>query len=308
MRFITIIVLWVCLATPVLSPFAFANDESTLEDIEYFFEPRYTYEYPEDFFEPGGPIVKFNPKLHLKIGIVVRNKSQMSMREIINVIFRVPPFDRYRYFFVFVSEDDVDKGMRQSDFYLRAYDSYGRVIPGGFDIGTSSVRAGLIVLNIDDYEFTKTGTKGYSYNNVAVAQKETVLHELGHALANLGEEYSIREKDDERYAMKDVLNQLGVSYEHGKHQVWNTERANIEYRSRKVLKWQPLIEQGFLTSERIPRVQIENGADVGRFLIPSGECVMNRIVDIDTQYCPVCQLQIIESICRLSGATPPWEE
>jgi len=84
------------------------------------------------------------------------------------------------------------------------------------------------------------------------------------------------------------------------------EKANLDYRSHATLKWQPLIEQGFIPSRRIKRIQQENNADVGRFLIPTESCCMNNTLSDTIEYCPVCQLQIIDSICRLSGATPPW--
>ncbi len=280
-------------------------DENIIYDYNIF-EDRYLCDYSEGFFKAGGEQVPFNENLNLKIGIVIKNKSRMSIGEIINVIFSVAPFDRYRRFFVFVDHNKLERIRRRNDFFVEAYNSYGRKMPGGFDIENSSVRAGLIVLNVDDYEFTRTGTLGYASDKLAVAQKMTILHELAHVLANLGDEYSMGEISDEQKEIHGILERIGIPCNHDKYKVWNTEKANIDYRGHKVLKWQPLIEQGFIPDERIKRVQIENGVDVGRFLIPTRKCIMNRIVSDNMEFCPVCQLQIIDSICRLSGAIPPW--
>ncbi len=274
-------------------------------DESLFFEDRYLCSYPKDFFSTGGQKVKYNHRLNLKIGIIVRNRSQMEMSEVIDEIFSVAPFDRYRDFFVFVNQRDVDRGVRNRDHYIRAFNHTGREIPGGFDIGETSIQAGLIVLNVENFEFTKTGTKGYSRAKTATAQKMTILHELGHAIANLGDEYSIKENEYD-IEKREAYKTIGMSYERMYHKVWNTEYPNTDYRSHSMLKWQPLINQGFMLHRRIPRVQIQEGTDVGRFLIPSPVCLMNRILNDDMEFCPVCQLQIIDKICQLSGAIPPW--
>jgi hypothetical protein len=271
-----------------------------------YFDDRYTYTYAKDFFRTGGERVRFNQNLHLKIGILINNRSGMSMAEVIAEIFTVAPLDRYRDFFVFVNKDDVDRGRRNRSFFIRAYNGYGREIPGGFDIGESSIRAGLIVLNVENYEFTKTGTKGYAKNQTATAQKMTILHELGHAFAELGDEYSIKQNEydlEKRAAYKTV----GLSYDYLQSKVWNSEYPNLDYRSRAILKWQPLIEQGFIPQGRFPRIQLHDGGiDHGRFLTPTDTCLMNRILHDKMEFCPVCQLQIIDRISELSGVTPPW--
>jgi hypothetical protein len=288
------------LTTP--SGLVFARE---ITDIAAYYDPRYEYVYSKDFFRPGGERVRFNQNLHLKIGIVIKNRSPMSIPDIIAEIFSVAPFDRYRDFFVFVNQYDVDRGIRNRDFFIRAYNGYGREIPGGLDIGESSIRAGLIVLNVEHFEFAKTGTKGYSKNQTATAQKMTILHELGHAFANLGDEYSIKENEHD-LERREALRSVGVSYDHMHYKVWNTEYPNIDYRSHEALKWQPLVEQGFISARRYPRVQIKDGQDEGRFLIPTDKCIMNRILHDKMEFCPVCQLQIIDRICQLTGAIPPW--
>ena len=300
--FISFICCMLCIL--FLCPVDSTGEDAREEDLVYF-EDKYLKTYPKDFFSTGGEKVTYNPNIHLKIGIIVRNNSSLPIKEVIEKIFSVAPFDRYRDFFVFVRQEDIERGKRNKDFFIRAYNSYGREIPGGFDIGQSSIQAGLIVLNVENYEFSKTGTKGYAKDKTATAQKMTILHELGHALADLGDEYSI--KENEKYVEKRRSYQsIGLSYDHMHYKVWNSEYPNIDYRSHSILKWEPLIEQGFINDRRIKRIQIKDGEDVGRFLIPTDRCIMNRILNDAMEFCPVCQLQIIDRICQLSGAIPPW--
>ncbi len=270
-----------------------------------FFEDKYMVEYPRDFFRTGGKKVHYNSALHLKIGVVVKNQSGMLINEIIDEIFSRSPFDRYRDFFIFLRESDIRRAKRRRNYFVSAYDSYGRSIPGGFNIAEGAVRAGLVVLDANSYEFSKTGTLGYSRNKLATAQKITILHEFGHALAGLGDEYSIND-DKNSGGKREALASIGISYDYIRSKVWEREYPNIDYRSHKILKWEPLIIQGFLPRERIKRVEIMGGADSGRFLIPSHKCIMNRIGGNDIGFCPVCQLQIIDAICSMTGVVPPW--
>lgn len=286
-------------------PVSLAEDFS---DIKPFYDPRYEFDYNKSFFKKGGERVRFNRNLHLKIGIIVKNKSSMRMGEVISVVFSVAPFDRYRDFFVFVEHRDVERAKRNRDYYIRAYNSYGNVIPGGYDVSTSSVRAGLVVLEVNDPTFDNTGTLGYSKDKLAVAQKITILHELGHALAGLADEYSIDLDSQSRKKREAVQKSAGIPVDYHKYKVWHTDQPNIEYRHRKFLKWQPLIDKGIIPDEKIKRVQIEDGQDRGRFLIPTKKCIMNRIIGEDMEFCPVCQLQIIDSICAHTGVIPPWME
>jgi len=301
-RIILLSLITALLFVPVFATPLYARD---FEDIEMVFEDRYNFEYPKDFFRQGGARVKFNQNFHLKVGIVIKNRSSMSIPEIIYEVFALAPLDRYRDFFVFVNQHDVVRGVRNKDFFIRGYNGYGRAIPGGFDIGESSIRAGLIVLNVEHFEFAKTGTKGYAKNKTATAQKMTILHELGHAFANLGDEYSIKENERD-LEKREALLTIGLSYEHMQYKIWNTEYPNIDYRSHKILKWQPLVDQGFMSRRRFPRVQLKDGSDTGRFLTPTDKCIMNRILHDKMEFCPVCQLQIIDRIAQLTGAIPPW--
>ena len=272
------------------------------------YDSRYERNYDKGFFLLGGERVRFNKNLHLKIGVVIRNKSRMDIKDIIAVIFSSAPFDRYREFFVFVLQEDIDKAKRSRNYFIKAYDSSARAVPGGYDVSSSSVRAGLVVLKVDDPTFSNTQTLGYAQNKLAVAQKITILHELGHVLADLADEYSVNLDSSSREAKDALLKSVGMPVDYHKNLVWNTEHANLDYRTRKFLKWQPLIDSGIISDKRENRVQIDENKDVGRFVIPTERCIMNRIVGEHMSFCPVCQLQIIDAICRLSGVNPPWEE
>ena len=116
--------------------------------------------------------------------------------------------------------------------------------------------------------------------NFSFAEEDSILHEIGHALAD--------------------------EYSHPRAS--NFAAVNLEDRSIQRPKWNGLIEQGFLPNGRIERVETVNGVDRGRFMIPSNSCYMNnhRNPD-DDRYCPVCQLAIIDRISQLSGVTSPWE-
>ena len=273
-----------------------------------FVDPRYQPQYPPRFFESGGPREKFDRNRHLKIGIVIRNRTHMGMTEIINNIFSVSPFDRYREFFVFANGDEAMRQVRGNSQFITAYDGFGRRIGGGFDWESMRVRAGLVVLDVNDYEFRRTGTLGYAFNQTAVTQKSTILHELGHVLGDLGDEYSINEMETED-EMKDLMTKMGKEYEYRYGRQWTKMRANLEYRTRNPFKWFPLIEQGFLPGvEENLRVKMKDGIDVGIYLIPSSVCVMNHPQKSEGKFCPVCQLQIIDRIAELTGVRTPWHD
>ena len=85
--------------------------------------------------------------------------------------------------------------------------------------------------------------------------------------------------------------------------------ANLEDRHSGNLKWNGLIEQGFLPNSKIERIEDINGLDRGEFIIPSDNCYMNNHNNPkDDRYCPVCQLAIIDRVTQLSGAASPWEQ
>lgn len=277
------------------------------EAFPVFIEPRYRVEYAPRFFELGGERVKYDPVRHLKIGIVINNRTEMNVKDIIDVIFSTSPIDRYRDFFVFANSDEVMREVRQNNHFITTYDCYGRRIGGGFDWTAMRVRAGLVVLDVNDYEWQRSGALGYAFKKTAITQKSTILHELGHVLGGLGDEYSVGERGhDEVY--KQLLEALGKEYAYRMGRGWMEVKENLEYRTRNPLKWAPLIEQGHLPVGEFVRVELQNNHDVGRFAIPSPQCVMNHPEKSDGKFCPVCQLQIISRIAKFTGCSTPWDE
>jgi hypothetical protein len=276
-------------------------------EIAAFFDPRYEVQYPPRFFSLGGERVKYDHNLHLKIGIVINNRTEMNVKDIINIIFSVAPFDRYRDFFVFANSDEVMREVRQNNHYITTYDSYARRIGGGFDWSAMRVRAGLVVLDVNDYEWQKSGALGYAFKKTAITQKSTILHELGHVLGNLGDEYSVGEVGhDDVY--KELLQALGKEYAYRMGRGFQEVKENLDYRTRNPLKWAPLIQQGFLPEGEFVRVELKDNHDVGRFAIPTGMCCMNHPEKSEGQFCPVCQLQIISRISKFTGCPTPWDE
>jgi hypothetical protein len=274
---------------------------------ETYIEPRYQLQYQKDFFKTGGAQIKFNPDEYLRIGVLIENKTNWSLNEILNIFFSVAPFDRYRNFFEFTMTQNIDQALALKNEFLTAYDGWGNRLAGGFDISSTRIQASLIILKVGDVEFFKTGTRGYSRGKTAVAQPYTILHELGHVLARLGDEYSVQE-GEEYTEFETLAKSMGEQF-HSRLSGWRTQtKPNLDLRTRKVLKWQPLIDQGFIPTERIERKEFQyGGKEVGRFVIPTAHCVMNN-PERDNEFCPVCQLQIIEMICQFTGAPIPWED
>lgn len=171
-------------------------------------------------------------------------------------IFSTLPLDRYRSAFRFRRAEEFPRP--------RAYDSYGN--PLG-EIPYDDLD-GTVYLHFRDPESFKPGVLGFAEGNRAFVQPVSLLHELGHALARLGDEYPEGSR---------------------------SEAPNLVPQGHRV-PWQPLIEAGLL------------GTPVRRdedFLIPSEDChLSNRLSP--RRYCPVCQLEIIARICELTGAPPPW--
>ena len=113
------------------------------------------------------------------------------------------------------------------------------------------------------------GILGFTEGKKASVTETTLLHEFGHALAKLADEY-----DHERAS--------------------DAGKSNID-EAGPPPKWTPLIEQGFL-GPPVPRKEK---------VIPSDNCHMNN-QPTDNRWCPVCQLVLIAKICELSGALAPW--
>ncbi|HHT9139871.1 MAG TPA: hypothetical protein ACFYEA_01635 [Candidatus Tripitaka californicus] len=247
---------------------------------------RYASRYPEDFFNPGGTEVNFNPSIHQKIGILIQNRTRLSLSEIAHMIFKTAPLDRYKRFFYLRIEEEFREDIANNTILsTRAYDYSGRAIPRGLPLSEGQGSFNLVFLRFSLREVIRCSCKGVTIQtnqgNFAYVGEDSILHEVGHAFAGLADEYSDPRASD-------------------------FTAVNLEDRHAHKLKWSGLIEKGFLPNRKIERREIVGGIDRGRFLIPSNNCYMNNHQN-DDRYCPVCQLAIISRISQLSGVTPPWQ-
>ncbi len=241
-------------------------------------DARFAAPYPPGFFDAGGLPVRFAEGEHARVGILVDpGASGMDLAAIAERVFAVSPFDRYRDFFflrvIAEYEEDLSRGVPRP----RAYDSRGTFLPSGMAV---SVLDGTFVLRFALIKELMPGVTGVTRGREAQVTLDSLVHEVGHAFAQLADEY-----DDPR------AGDLG--------------KANLETRDAATLKWQPLVQHGFLPQGRFLREQVVNGQDVGTWVVPSDGCFMNNQPG-DARYCPVCQLEVVDRICRLTGAARPW--
>lgn len=258
------------------------------EQIQAQQDGRYSFKYTEDFFNPGGSEIEFNTSIHNKIGILFQNYTGISLSEIADMIFNTSPFDRYRQFFYFRIEEEFREDIANNNITsTRAYDYNGRPIASGLPISEGRGAFNLIFLKFGFREVIQCSCKGATIHtnqgNFSFVGEDSILHEIGHAFAELADEYSGPRSS-------------------------NFAAINLEDRNANRLKWSGLIQHGFLPDRRIERREIIGGVDKGKFLIPSDNCYMNNHTSPkDSRYCPVCQLAIIDRISQLSGTIPPWK-
>ena len=245
----------------------------------------YSVNYPKDYFRNGGSIVSFNPSIHRKIGVLIRNKTDQQLSEITSIIFNISPFDRYREFFYFRLGDEFQDDLARNNWEsTRAYDYRGKQITGGLPMSEGRGAFNLIFLRFGRDEVIQCSCKGVTIQtnrgNFAYVGEDSILHEIGHAFAGLADEYS--------------------------HPAASSSPAvNLEdRRNTSILKWNDLVNHGFLPNGRFKREEIANGRDQGKFLIPSNNCYMNNHArPKDNRFCPVCQLAIISRISELAGVS-----
>ncbi len=239
---------------------------------------RFNAPYPPGFFDDGGSPVPFVEGEHARIGILVDpGESHMDVAEIGECVFSESPFDRYREFFFLRLASEYEEDLSSGAPRLRAYDAHGRPVPLG--VG-ASLLDGTFLLRFVSKDELMPGVSGVTRGREARVTPESVLHEVGHAFARLADEYD------------DAL-------------AGDLDGANLEPRATPEPKWQPLVDHGFVPRGRFPRVEVVDGQDTGRFVVPSGDCFMNNH-RADDRYCPVCQLELIEQISKLTGASHPW--
>ncbi|MHC4267250.1 MAG: M64 family metallopeptidase [Planctomycetota bacterium] len=261
----------------------------TLESVLAQNDGRYSFQYPGAFFLSDGKEVEFDISVHKKIGVLFSNRTTRSLPEITDMIFNTPPFDRYKQFFYFRVEEEFREDIaNNNNLSTRAYDYSGNPINGGLPIAGGKGAFNLIFLKFGMKEMIPCSCKGATLHtnqgNFSFVGEDSILHEIGHAFAELADEYS--------HPMAS-----------------NFTAVNLENRHSGNLKWNGLIEQGFLPNSKIERIEVINNLDRGEFIIPSDNCYMNNHNNPkDDRYCPVCQLAIIDRITQLSGAASPWEQ
>ncbi len=224
----------------------------------------YRESYPASFFREGGKAIPFLPR-YRKIGITIAPGST-RFPDNLKPVFRSSPLDRYRDFFYLRLEnewlDDLSSGTRTP----RAYDVDGRAIPGGIPANDLDGAVHLRFLSPDDFS---PGILGFTEGSRASVTSTSLLHEFGHALGDLADEY-----DHEAAS--------------------NAGGANVDLPGEDP-KWSPLIGQGHV-GDPFPRRER---------VIPSNNCYMNNH-PTDDRWCPVCQLALVARLCELSGASVPW--
>lgn len=241
-------------------------------------DARFTANYPSGFFDDGGLPVRFEEGEEARIGILVDpGRNGMDVGSIAARIFAKAPFDRYREFFYLRMSSEYEEDLSRGAPQPRAYDTRGTFLSSGMPV---SILDATFVLRFTTADQLMPGVSGVTRGHEAEVTLDSLLHEIGHAFAELADEYdSLRAGD------------LGG--------------ANLELREAGMLKWQGLVDRGVLPQGRFPRRQMAEGNDIGKCDVPSGDCFMNNH-PADGRYCPVCQLEIIERVCRLTGAARPW--
>jgi hypothetical protein len=213
---------------------------------------------------------------HRTIGIIVDPGGRIQAAA--QVLFGPAPLDRYRLFFRLRKVEELEEAFRTGTA-PQAYDAEGRSVGPVPWTGSD----GIVFIRFVDPATLPPGVTGYTEGAKSLVTSISLLHEIGHSFARLGDEYS------------------GLSI------ASQVESVNLELRDRiSAPRWAGLIEQGLLPAPPPFRVEpSSSGADAGRFLIPSGHCFMNNR-DEDSRFCPVCQLEIISRINELAGAPLPW--
>ncbi len=215
---------------------------------------RYSAPFARRFFEPGQPPVPWDPARR-RIGITVGLGEGVTLQDAASGIFASSPFDRYRAWFHFRRAEEFPSA--------RAYDSYGN--PMG-DVPYDGMD-GTVYLYFRDPESFKPGVLGFAEGSKATVQPVSLLHEIGHAFARLGDEYAGGSKG---------------------------EAANLVRPG--AVPWKPLIDAGHLG----PPARRDEA-----FLIPSEDCHLGNRLSA-SRFCPVCQIEIVARLCELTGAPLPW--
>ena len=217
-------------------------------------DTRYRRAYDPAFFEPGGAAIPFDASKH-RIGITLEPGAEVSPSEVATLLFGAAPLDRYRAWFFIRRADDFPAP--------KAYDAFGNPmepVPYGDLEGT-------VFLHFKDPASFAKGVLGYATGCHAFVQGTSLLHEVGHAFAGLGDEYAGGSRDGAANLFRDPT-----------------------------VPWMPLVTSGVLPAP------LRRDAD---FFIPSDHCYLNNSPG-QRRYCPVCQLEIHARMADLAGVPLPW--
>ena len=219
------------------------------------FEALIQTRWPPGFFGPGLEPVPFDPGAGRRIGLTVELGPGITMADVVRELFSEPPYDRYREWFYLRDAADAPGET--------AYDALGRALPrvprGELD--------GTVYLRFRDPAHFAKGVLGYAKGCEAFVQKVSLLHETGHALGALGDEYP-----------------------------GGTPPPHPNLSKDRPPPWAALIRDGHVP----PPFQREEGVWVA-----AETCHMNNNAVGRVHYCPVCQLALVARIVELTGAPLP---
>lgn len=210
--------------------------------------------WPLGFFTPGRDPVPFDPAGR-RIGLTVELGPGIRMSEVAQAIFAEPPFDRYRDWFYLRNEAEFPSTM--------AYDYLGRPLEG---VAHGELE-GAVYLRFRDPAHFARGVLGYARGCEAFVQKISLLHEIGHALGGLGDEYK-----------------------------GGTPPPQANLSTSRAAPWDPLVRGGHLPQPFLRQDGV---------WVPSETCHMNNNAVGEVDYCPVCQLALIGRIAELTDAPLP---
>lgn len=210
--------------------------------------------WPLGFFAPGGAVVPFDASRGRRVGLTVE-LGGIKMADVAQAIFSEPPFDRYREWFYLRDEKDFPS--------TDAYDFLGRPLR---DVARGELE-GTVYLRFRDPAHFREGVLGYARGCEAFVQRVSLLHELGHALGGLGDEYA------------------GGS---------PPPHANVS--AAREAPWMSLVRDGHLPGP----VEREKGV-----WVPSESCHMNNVPNAPVRFCAACQVALIQTIVRLTDAPAP---
>ena len=151
-----------------------------MESVSAQNDRRYSFKYPGDFFISSGKEVEFDTSVHRKIGVLVSNRTTLSLPEITGMIFNTSPFDRYKQFFYFRVEEEFREDMaNNNNFSTRAYDYNGRAINGGLPVSEGRGSFNLIFLKFGMKEVIQCSCNGATIHtnqgNFSFAGEDSIL-------------------------------------------------------------------------------------------------------------------------------------